>query len=551
VYKKILRIDARDNAIVALENLEVGDKIKLDGKDYLITQRIKQKHKFAITDIAINDPITMYGVIVGRAIVPIQSGGAITIDNIKHSAASYSVENKVNINWQPLDVSKWKNRHFKGYHRADGSVGTANYWLVLPLVFCENRNVAKLQNAFNSVLGYHNPDNIYENHVKKIVDLYKNQELNQIKSVFTDKNSTLSKEIQLFKNVDGIKFIYHTSGCGGSNEDCASLARLFASLCFNPNVAGVTVLSLGCQKTQIKDMVNAINDINPNIEKPILYYEQQDYGTEEKMLSAAINETFLQLIEINKIERKPAAIDKLTIGLKCGGSDGFSGISANPTLGVLSDILVSSGGSTILAEFPELVGVEQELINRCVSKQNAEKFVALMQEYEKQANAVGSSLDMNPSAGNIKDGLITDAIKSAGAAKKGGTAPIVDVLNYTEVVKHRGLNLLCSPGNDVIATSAMASSGANIILFTTGLGTPTGNPICPVVKISTNTDIYKKMPDAIDFDCGKVITEDYSLLQMAEELLEYCIKLASGELKTKAQILGQDDFIPWLRGINL
>ncbi|MEN9390930.1 MAG: hypothetical protein RL017_227, partial [Pseudomonadota bacterium] len=525
--------------------------VNLDGKSYAISDRIKQKHKFAITDIATNDPIIMYGVIVGRAVMPIKVGGAITINNIKHSAASYSVKNKINNKWIPLDVAKWKNRSFQGYHRADGSVGTANYWLILPLVFCENRNVAKLQNAFNSVLGYNNPDNIYENHVKKIVDLYNNKQFDQIKAVTTSKNSTLGKETQLFKNVDGIKFIYHNSGCGGSNDDCASLAKLFASLCFNSNVAGVTVLSLGCQKTQISDMVNAINDINPNLSKPILYYEQQDYGTEEKMLSAAINETFLQLIEINKIERKPATIDKLTIGLKCGGSDGFSGISANPTLGVLSDILVSCGGSTILSEFPELVGVEQELINRCVSTQNAEKFVALMQEYEKQANAVGSSLDMNPSAGNIKDGLITDAIKSAGAAKKGGAAPIVDVLNYTEIVQHKGLNLLCSPGNDVIATTAMASSGANIILFTTGLGTPTGNPICPVVKIATNTDIYKKMPDAIDFDCGKVITEDCSLLQMAEELLEYCIRLASGEFKTKAQILGQDDFIPWIRGINL
>jgi altronate hydrolase len=237
--------------------------------------------------------------------------------------------------------------------------------------------------------------------------------------------------------------------------------------------------------------------------------------------------------------------------LKCGGSDGFSGISANPVLGHLSDVVVELGGKTVLAEFPELNGVEQELINRTLDEAKAQKFIDLMGGYSAQAEAVGSGFDMNPSPGNIKDGLITDAIKSAGAAKKGGTAPVADVLDYAEPARTPGLNLLCTPGNDVEATTGMAGSGTNVILFTTGLGTPTGNPVCPVVKVSTNTTLKNRMPDVIDFDSGPIIDGEQTIEQNADALLEYIVRLASGEETTQAERLGQDDFIPWKRGVSL
>jgi len=220
-------------------------------------------------------------------------------------------------------------------------------------------------------------------------------------------------------------------------------------------------------------------------------------------------------------------------------------------LGHLSDTVVALGGTTYLAEFPELCGVEQELIDRCVTEEKAKKFEMLMRDYSAKAEAVGANFDMNPSAGNIKDGLITDAIKSAGAAKKGGSAPIADVLNYTEISTESGLHLVCTPGNDVLATTGQAAAGATITLFTTGLGTPTGNPICPVVKVSTNTRLATKMPDIIDFDCGPIIEGAKTIEQTADELLEYCIDLASGKFKTKAQQLGQDDFMIWKRGVSL
>src|SRR5690606_10438639 len=239
------------------------------------------------------------------------------------------------------------------------------------------------------------------------------------------------------------------------------------------------------------------------------------------------------------------------LGLECGGSDGFSGISANPALGYASDILSALGGSPILSEFPELCGVEQELVNRCQEDADAVRFLQLMRDYEKSVVDAGSGFDMNPSPGNIKDGLITDAMKSAGAAKKGGTSPVTDVLDYGEYVKNPGLNLLCTPGNDVESTTAMAGSGANVIVFTTGLGTPTGNPITPVIKISSNTKLAQRMPDIIDVDCGGVISGEKTIEQCGEEILEYIIAVASGETIPKAVQLHQDDFIPWKRGVSL
>jgi altronate hydrolase len=204
-----------------------------------------------------------------------------------------------------------------------------------------------------------------------------------------------------------------------------------------------------------------------------------------------------------------------------------------------------------LAEFPELCGVEQELIDRSVNTRIAKKFAQLMTEYNSKAEAIGSGFSMNPSPGNIKDGLITDAMKSAGAAKKGGTSPVTDVLNYAEYVRENGLNLLCTPGNDVEATTGMAGSGANLIIFSTGLGTPTGNPVAPVIKTSTNSLLANRLSDLVDFDHGDIITEGKSIEQSGEELLSLMVKIASGEVLTKAERLQQEDFIPWKRGVSL
>jgi len=302
---------------------------------------------------------------------------------------------------------------------------------------------------------------------------------------------------------------------------------------------------------QVQDFLKDLKERTPDFTKPLYIFEQQESKSEEDLIAGAIRSTFTGLVEINNIERQPAPLSELCIGVKCGGSDGFSGISANPAIGYTSDLLVALGGKVLLAEFPELCGAEQGLIDRCQSETTANKFMHLMRTYDAQAHSVGSGFHMNPSPGNIKDGLITDAIKSAGAAKKGGTAPVADVLDYTERATKPGLSLVCTPGNDVEATTGKAAAGATLILFTTGLGTPTGNPVCPTIKISTNSILAKRMGDIIDIDTGPIISGEKTIEEMGEQILEYCIKAASGEIIPKAVLLNQDDFIPWKRGVSL
>jgi altronate hydrolase len=546
----LLKIHPSDNVIVALRDLPAGDVAEWNGEHFNLAYGVSAKHKFVTEDIEAGGAVIMYGVLVGRATQPIRKGEPITTFNLKHDAHDYSTAKRQPYSYTQPDVSKWEGRTFNGYHRADGRVGTYNYWLVVPLVFCENRNVLIMKDAFERELGYAQTD-IYRDHVRGFLNLYQAGDMNAVRDFQGSSEQPVvgRKPDRPFQNVDGVKFLTHEGGCGGTRFDANTLCSLFASYAVHPNVAGITVLSLGCQNSELQTLEDEICKRDADFNKPFYAFEHQK-GTEYSLMSGAIKETFLGLTEINKFEREPAPLSKLSVGLKCGGSDGFSGISANPVLGHLSDIVVGLGGQTLLAEFPELNGVEQELINRCVTEEKAAKFEKLMRDYAGKAEAVGSAFAFNPSPGNIKDGLITDAIKSAGAAKKGGNAFIADVLNYTERATEPGLQLVCTPGNDVEATTGQSAAGANVILFTTGLGTPTGNPICPVAKVATNSVLAKRMPDVIDFDCGPVVDGTQSIEQNAEHLLEYVIKVASGEL-TKAQQLGQDDFIPWKRGVSL
>jgi len=545
VKHKVLKVHPKDNVIVALTNLSKGETISFEGVDYLLQEDIPAKHKFFMQDLKTGDEVIMYGVLVGKTQKDTVKGSRMSTENIKHAAEPYDYRN-ANFEWQAPDVSRFKGRTFNGYHRADGRVGTANYWLFIPTVFCENRNLDVIREAMHNELGYAVTDK-YKQYTYHLLDAYKKG--NQLNSISLSPSS--NGHHRPFKNVDGIKFLNHQGGCGGIRQDAAILSKLLAAYADHPNVGGVTVLSLGCQNLQTQDFLNDLKGHNPNFDKPLFIFEQQQSQSEEQLITDAIKKTFEGLIEINKLERKPAALDKLCIGVKCGGSDGFSGISANPSVGYCSDLVVALGGKVLLAEFPELCGVEQELVDRSINEATARKFMKLMKSYDEIVTNAGSSFSMNPSPGNIKDGLITDAIKSAGAAKKGGTSPVVDVLDYTEPATKPGLSLVCTPGNDVEATTGKAASGATLILFTTGLGTPTGNPVCPTIKVSTNSNLTKRMNDIIDIDCGPVIEGEKTIEQMGEDILEYCIKAASGEVIPKAVQLNQDDFIPWKRGVSL
>jgi len=536
--KKLIKVNPTDNVAVALVNLVAGEVINFEGEDITIESDVKMKHKIALVPFNGGDRIIMYGVLVGKSSARIEKGGLLSTQNVKHESDKVTGKTET-IGWIQPNVDKWKDRTFQGYHREDGQVGTENVWLFFPLVFCENRNIEILKDIFEKEL-MKPKENDYQLLLRSLVKT----------ETGGAGNEAASNDANLFNNIE-VKFITHQGGCGGIRQDSHSLAKLLAGYVNNPNVAGATVLSLGCQNLQIQIFKDALDAINPNSKKPVLIYDQQSIGTIEAMLSSVVKDTFEAIKKANEIKREPAPLSKLRIGLECGGSDGFSGISANPTLGVTSDLLAALGGTTILSEFPELCGVEQELVNRCVEDESGKRFLDLMQWYEKTVVDAGSGFDMNPSPGNIKDGLITDAMKSAGAAKKGGTSPITGVFDYGEYITKPGLTLLCTPGNDVECTTAMVGSGANMVLFTTGLGTPTGNPIAPVVKISSNTELAKKMSDIIDIDTGGIITGEKSIDEMADEMLEFIINVASGTIKTKAAILNQNDFIPWKRGVSL
>jgi altronate hydrolase len=547
--RRVLQLDSRDNVLIALTDLKGGEAIEFAGQTYTPSGNVPAKHKFAMRRLDIGSDVIMYGVLVGKAVKAMAAGELLTTSNIQHQAAGFQ-EQSGEVHWTPPDVSRWKSRTFLGYRRSDGQAGTRNYWLVVPLVFCENKNIQVLKRALEEELGFAAPQ-VYRRQVAELARSYREGKTDNLGVQDLSADTPLTPPSRLFENIDGIRFLLHEGGCGGTREDSNNLCGLIAGYIHHPNVAGATVLSLGCQNAQIEILRSEIRRRNPNFDKPLFILEQQRSGSEAAMMSDAIRQTFLGLVEANQARRSPAPLSDLCVGLKCGGSDGFSGISANPAIGHTADLLAALGGRTILSEFPELCGVEQELINRGKNQAVGNRFIELMRDYAARAAAVRSGFDMNPSPGNMRDGLLTDAMKSAGAAKKGGTSPVTAVLDYPEYSTEAGLNLQCTPGNDVECVTAQVGAGASVVLFTTGLGTPTGNPITPVVKLATNSNLAQRMHDIIDIDAGSVVSGQKTIEQMGEDILALVIGVASGEVRTKAELKAQEDFIPWKRGVSL
>ncbi|MFC5547029.1 UxaA family hydrolase [Massilia aerilata] len=531
--QRVICIHPDDSMLVALTDLAPGDVVTWNDENILVSTAVKTKHKLARRAFAVGDVLNMYGVPVGKATQPIKKGEAVTTENLAHHAAEVEIGESRPYTWTPPDVSSFDGATFNGVVRADGRVGTANYWLIFPLVFCENRNVEHLRNALERPLGYATDD------LAALTFQLLGEDMEAPKPV-----------VRPFPNLDGVRVITHNGGCGGTRADARSLCKVLSAYADHPNVAGITVFSLGCQNAQINMFKEALARQNPNFDKPVLIYEQQQWDSEEKMMKAVLQDTLSHLKEANKVQRRPVPLSHLKIGVKCGGSDGFSGISANPAMGYVSDMVVAVGGSSILAEFPELCGVEANLIERCVEDDDKRRFLGMMRDFEQRALAVGTHFADNPSPGNIRDGLITDAMKSAGAAKKGGTSPIVSVLDYGEQTDKPGLSLLCTPGGDVESVTGIVASGANVVLFSTGLGTPTGNPIVPVLKISSNSRVAARLNDLIDYDCGPII-EGKPLPEVAQGLFDMVVDTASGKYTCKADRLQQYDFIFWKRDISL
>src|ERR1039458_3929551 len=432
----ILQLDPRDNVLVALTTLDLGTQILFGPAEspasFMVTQTIPAKHKMAIKDLKPGDLIFMYGMVVGEVVESIPRGGLLTTCNIRHRAADYTAARHPAVHAVP-DASAWAARTFMGYHRADGQVGTRNYWIVLPLVFCENRNIENMREALEEELGYGSANCSYRQHVRELIQRQGNGHV-------AAEMAAVAKRERVFPNVDGVRFLPHQGGCGGTRQDSQALCGLLAGYIHHPNVAGATVLSLGCQNAQSSMLMDEFRARDPHLRKPVLVFDQQGSGRETVLMSDALEQPFAGLADANRVERAPAPLSALTVGLKGGGACGFSSSSANSATGYLSDWLVGMGGRTLLSEFPELHGVEQELINRCATDELAQRFYDLMQAYSARAKAVHSGFEMNPSPGNIEDGLITDAIKSAGAARKGGISTVQDVLDFPQYATTPGLN---------------------------------------------------------------------------------------------------------------
>lgn len=538
-----LRIHPFDTLVVALRDLPSGFQTP---EGVVLREAIPAKHKFTIRDLGQGELVQMYGVVVGRSLKSIAAGSWVHTHNLRHEAAPCEGRTAP-LAWSPPDIGPWLGRSFRGFRRQDGGVGTANHWIVLPLVFCENRNLGIMRESLQRALGYSRGD-AYERYTRQVLE-------HQLRGLPTDAvefQNRLPAAHRPYPHVDGIEFLEHGLGCGGTRQDAEALVALLAGYIAHPNVAGATVLSLGCQHAQVSMLQSVLAERYPKCAKPLLIFEQQKADSEQALITRALRATLQGVAAANELRREDCPLSELVLGLECGGSDGFSGISANPVLGQVSDLLSALGGAPVLSEFPELCGVEQHLCNRCENDALARRFLQLMKDYEAAAKSCGSGFDANPSPGNIRDGLITDAIKSAGAALKGGSSPVVDVLDYGEPIRRRGgLTLYCTPGNDVESTTAIVGGGCNLVLFTTGLGTPTGNPICPTLKIATNTELMQRMPDILDFDTGSIIRGEATVEQSAADLMELCIATASGEYLPKAVVLGQHDFLPWKRGVSL
>jgi len=477
---KFLKIHKNDNVVVAMDDLAAGTVINVDGEEIVLSGDVKRAHKIAISPIKAGEKAIKYGYPIGIAKQDIAKGDWVHVHNIKTGLGEildYKYEPSLN------NIPPQKPRTFKGFVRTNGDVGIRNEIWIIPTVGCVNSNAR----------------------------------------VIAEKAKELVKD-----KCDGVFYFGHPFGCSQMGDDQLTTQKLLAALVNHPNAAAVLVLGLGCENNNIKVFKNFLGDIDENRVKFLVCQDVEDEIEEDVKIIEQLADY------ASTFKRQEVPVSKLTVGLKCGGSDGFSGITANPLVGRFSDMLIAQGGSSILTEVPEMFGAETILMNRCKDKETFDKTVNLINSFKDYFIKHEQVVYENPSPGNKDGGISTLEDKSLGCTQKGGDSTVVDVLDYAQRVVTPGLNLLKSPGNDLVAATALSASGAHLILFTTGRGTPFGAP-APTVKISTNTPLYNKKGSWIDFNAGP-IAEGISIDDLANELFEYIIKLASGEIKTKTEI---------------
>ena len=492
----------KDNVAIALKAISENEPI--EAINVSAKSDIPKGHKIAIRAIPKGKAIFKYGQIIGRSQTDIFAGEHVHTHNLEFSDHKSGYEfatetqNKLNV-----DV----NAEFLGYHRNDGTVGTRNYIGILTSVNCSG-SVAK----------------------------------------FVAEEAEKSGLMKRYKNVDGVVPIVHGSGCGMANsgEGYDLLFRTLSGYSQNPNFAAILLIGLGCEVMQIADLVGKSRLKN---EECFRYMTIQDEGGTSKTIERGISNLEELLEYADQSNRKPSSVSKLTVGLQCGGSDGYSGITANPALGVASDILVQNGGISILAETPEIYGAEHLLTRRALTEEIGKKLLDRISWWETYTARNGGEMNNNPSPGNKRGGLTTILEKSLGAVAKGGVSPLAGVYEYGEKINTHGFVYMDSPGYDPCSVTGQIASGANIIVFTTGRGSVSGYKPTPCIKLSTNTSMYRRMLGDIDLDCGDIIEEGVSLEKKGKQIFEQIVRVASGQ-KTKSEELGfgGSEFVPWQIG---
>ncbi|WP_277668655.1 UxaA family hydrolase [Caproiciproducens galactitolivorans] len=490
-----IRIHKDDNVAVALHELKKGDCVFASGFKIAASETIPAGHKIALAEIPQGAPVIKYRFPIGSASVPIAQGAWVHTHNVKSRLG-----NLLEYRYQPdfKELAKMPAAPFLGYRRENGRVGIRNEVWIIPTVGCVNAVAKQI-----------------EDHVQKF----------------------LSPEI------DGIFSYSHPYGCSQLGDDQRNTQKILCGLINHPNAAGVLVLGLGCENNSIAEMKKVLGNYNADRVKFLIC---QDCVDEVEAGTKLVGELCRYAREFR---REPFGANELVVGLKCGGSDGFSGITANAVTGAFSDLLVSQGGTTLLTEVPEMFGAEQILMQRCRNEEVFEKTVSLINGFKSYFKRYGQKVDENPSPGNKAGGITTLEDKSLGCVQKAGSAPVEDVLDYGERVERHGLNLLQGPGNDLVAACALAASGANLILFTTGRGTPFGCPV-PTVKIASNSALAAHKSHWIDFDAGRLLSGE-SLPALSQELFELVLSIAAGTVRTKSEALDKRELAIFKDGVTL
>lgn len=487
-----VRIDSGDNVATLLADVRAGEAVVADGAPVIAAVAIPRGHKIALAPIAAGEAVIKYGFPIGRATAPIAPGEHVHSDNVATALAgqqAYAYAPTPRANLAPGDAT------FQGYRRADGRVGTRNEIWVLPTVGCVARTAERIAARAGAVLA---------------------------------------------GRVDGVHAFMHPFGCSQLGEDLDGTRAILASLACHPNAGGVLILGLGCENNQIAKLVETI----PEWRRPAIRTLATQLAGDEVAEGVALVE---ELAVGARCERSRATLADLVLGVKCGGSDGLSGLTSNPLVGRVSDRVAASGGRVVLTEIPEIFGAEQMLMNRATDAKVFDRVVGVVNGFKQYFLDYGEPVSENPSPGNIAGGITTLEEKSLGAVQKAGRAPIADVIDYGERVASDGLTLLEAPGNDAVSSTALAAAGATAILFTTGRGTPLGFPV-PTIKISSNSDLAARKPGWIDFDAGMVLDEGFEAMEAA--LTERLCAIASGE-PTAAERNGEREIAIWKRGVTL